>query len=226
MGLIRISGGRWGGRRIAVPKTGLRPTQERLRTAVFSSLGDAVVGAHVLDLFAGTGAYGLEAFSRGAAFVCWVDDNGEACRILRRNLAELGGGRMPSGAVVIQADATHPRRYASEGPFSLVFADPPYEWSRDPLALPTLAAALAGADALTDDALLVWEQSVRVPPPDAAALGPGWEALRDRVSGDGRWILYRRRRALAWTAFTAPWPARLAPPRRAGPPDTGPDATQ
>ncbi|HTB63133.1 MAG TPA: RsmD family RNA methyltransferase, partial [Opitutales bacterium] len=87
---MRITGGRARGIVLKIPQRGeLRPATDYLRQAVFSSLGPRVVGARVLDLFAGTGAYGLEALSRGAAHVTWVDANGSAITAIRANLAAV-----------------------------------------------------------------------------------------------------------------------------------------
>ena len=106
---------------------GLRPTSIRTRTRIFDLLthgrhGDRVSGARVLDLFAGTGAMGLEALSRGASFACFVDSSSIACRVIRSN---IGRARAAGSTLLIRQDATGLGRWTSE-PFDLVFADPPY----------------------------------------------------------------------------------------------------
>ena len=127
---MRITGGFLGGRNIVVPKTGLRPTQDRVRAAVFSSLSAMVVDAVVLDIFAGTGAMGLEAFSRGAAFVCWVEKDFKTFRVLRENIVRLCGSA-DSGRRMLCSDAVKflacPERDEERSSFDIVFADPPYD---------------------------------------------------------------------------------------------------
>jgi 16S rRNA (guanine966-N2)-methyltransferase len=118
---LRIVAGSHGGRRIvAPPGRSTRPTSDRVREALFSILGDAVEGALALDLYAGSGALGIEALSRGAAGVTFVDSDERAARVIERNLAELGlEGR------VHRRDA-FAWLATARGPFDLVFADPPY----------------------------------------------------------------------------------------------------
>jgi 16S rRNA (guanine966-N2)-methyltransferase len=120
----RIIAGRYGGRRIgAPPGTATRPTSDRVREALFSILGARVAGARVLDLFAGSGALGLEALSRGAAAVTFVERAPPALRALRANLDALG-----ADADVVRADALKWLSAASAGArqYDLVFLDPPY----------------------------------------------------------------------------------------------------
>jgi 16S rRNA (guanine966-N2)-methyltransferase len=125
---MRIIGGRLRGRALAAPKSqAIRPTADRLREALFNILAhaydDPVNGARVLDLFAGTGALGLEAVSRGAAFALFIDDGAEARALLRENVAALGLG----GATrIFRRDATKLGAAHPVEPFSLVFVDPPY----------------------------------------------------------------------------------------------------
>src|SRR5262245_17283392 len=107
---MRIVGGRLGGRTLAAPRSqAIRPTADRLRESLFNILihayGDPVSGARVLDLFAGTGALGLEAISRGAAFALFVDDAAEARALLRENIAALGLGGVTR---IFRRDATPP----------------------------------------------------------------------------------------------------------------------
>jgi 16S rRNA (guanine966-N2)-methyltransferase len=157
---MRVVGGRLRSRPIAGPKgDGLRPTADRLREALFNILmhayGDPVTGARVLDLFAGTGALGIEAISRGAAYVLFVDDGVEARALLRNNTEALGLGGTTR---IFRRDATtlgpaHPLE-----PFSLVFLDPPY---RKGLAELALSAARDGGW-LKPEALLVVEEAADV----------------------------------------------------------------
>jgi 16S rRNA (guanine966-N2)-methyltransferase len=154
---MRIVGGRLRGRALAAPKTqNVRPTSDRLRESLFNILahayGDPVTGARVLDLFAGTGALGLEAMSRGAAFALFVDDGAEARALIRQNVESLGLG----GATrIFRRDATKLGPAHPVEPFSLVFLDPPYGKG---LAEQALASLCAGGW-LIPDALLVIEEA-------------------------------------------------------------------
>jgi 16S rRNA (guanine966-N2)-methyltransferase len=122
---MRVVAGRYGGRRLAAPKgTDVRPTSDRVREALFSILGTRVEGAHVLDLFAGSGALGIEALSRGAAEATFVDSSASAVRAVRQNLESLAA----EGATVDRADARVFARTALQAgrQYDLVFLDPPY----------------------------------------------------------------------------------------------------
>jgi 16S rRNA (guanine966-N2)-methyltransferase len=120
---MRIIAGEHRGRRIqAPPGEGTRPMLDRVREALFSSLGDLVDGARVLDLFAGSGSLGLEAASRGAASVRAVERGGRALKALRKNVETLGLGE---SVEVVRADALAPPSWG-EGELDLVFLDPPY----------------------------------------------------------------------------------------------------
>src|SRR5919198_73611 len=140
---MRIVGGRLRGRTLAAPRSqAIRPTADRLRESLFNILlhayGDPISGARVLDLFAGTGALGIEAISRGAAFALFVDDGAEARALLRENVAALGLGGVSRifRRNAAKLGAAHPL-----APFSLAFVDPPYARS---LAEAALASARAG----------------------------------------------------------------------------------
>ena len=155
---MRVVGGRLRSRPIAGPKSdGLRPTADRLREALFNILahgyGDPVTGARVLDLFAGTGALGIEANSRGAAFVLFVDDGVEARSLLRNNTEALGLGGTTR---IFRRDATSLGPVHPLEPFTLAFLDPPYGKG---LAERALAAARDGGW-LVKDALVVVEEAV------------------------------------------------------------------
>jgi 16S rRNA (guanine966-N2)-methyltransferase len=116
---IRVSGGELRGRRLRVPRRGVRPTTEKVREAAFSILGD-VSGARVIDLFCGTGALAIEALSRGAAEAVLVDTHPAAAR---RNLETLG---LTDRASTVRSEATRFLRRVEPGSFDLVFCDPPY----------------------------------------------------------------------------------------------------
>src|SRR5256885_8056356 len=154
---MRIVGGRLRGGALAAPKSqAIRPTADRLRESLFNVLihayGDPVTGARVLDLFAGTGALGLEAISRGAAFALFVDDGAEARALLRQNVEALG---LAAVTRIFRRDATKLGPAHPVEPFSLVFLDPPYGRG---LAAKALVSARDGGW-LTDDALIVIEEA-------------------------------------------------------------------
>ena len=155
---MRVVGGRLKGRTLASPASrDIRPTADRLRESLFNILahayGDPVTGARVLDLFAGTGALGFEALSRGAAFVQFIDDGAEARALLRQNVEALG---IAAVTKIFRRDATKLGLAHPVEPFSLAFLDPPYGKG---LAEKALASARAGGW-LTNDALVVVEESV------------------------------------------------------------------
>src|SRR5215813_13092689 len=154
---MRIVGGRLGGRTLAAPKSqNIRPTSDRLRESLFNILahryGDPVTGARVLDLFAGTGALGLEAMSRGAAFALFIDDGAEARALIRQNVEALGLGGVSR---IFRRDATRLGAAHPVEPFSLAFLDPPYGQG---LAAAALASARAGGW-FTLTALIVVEEA-------------------------------------------------------------------
>jgi 16S rRNA (guanine966-N2)-methyltransferase len=154
---MRIVGGRLRGRTINAPKSqDIRPTSDRLRESIFNILahayGDPVTGARVLDLFAGTGALGLEAISRGAAFVLFVDDGAEARALMRANVDTLGVGGVTR---IFRRNAAELGSPHPVEPFSLAFLDPPYGKA---LAERSLSSARAGGW-LTPDALIVVEEA-------------------------------------------------------------------
>ncbi len=158
---MRIIAGRLGGRRlVAPPGEATRPTSDRVREALFSILGD-LSGAIVLDLYAGTGALGIEALSRGATRALFVEEAGPALRALRRNLTALG--LEPMSHVLALPVARAHAAILSRGPFDLVFADPPYEAVH--AAAADLAAVL-GSGALRAGARVVLEHATGEAPPD------------------------------------------------------------
>jgi len=182
---MRIVGGRLRGRALAAPKShAIRPTADRLRESLFNILlhaqGDPVTDARVLDLFAGTGALGLEALSRGAAFALFVDDGAEARALIRANVEALGLGGVTR---IFRRDATRLGPAHPVEPFSLAFADPPY---REGLAESALASAQAGGW-LTPDALVVVEEAL-----DAKFAAPaGFEAVERRAYDDSELVFLR-----------------------------------
>ncbi len=175
---MRIIGGAWRGRRLAQLGRGdagahLRPTSDRVRESLFNVLqsrfAERIEGARVLDLFAGTGALGLEALSRGAATATFVENGRTALRLLRENIALCGAeGR----ARVIARDARRPG--PAPAAQDLVFLDPPYAKG---LGEAALAVALREGW-LAREALVIWEESAPVVPPE------GLVVLDERRHGD------------------------------------------
>ena len=170
---MRVIAGRFGGRRLAdAPGVGVRPTADRVREALFSALGD-LEGARVLDLYAGTGALGIEALSRGASAAVFVERSRAALAVLRRNLDELDLNVRSGPARVIRGDACAVlRRLGRAGErFDLVLLDPPYASGEAPPAL----AGLVEGGLLAPDAEVVLEASRRHPVTPVAGL-----VLRDQ----------------------------------------------
>lgn len=163
---MRVIAGSARGVTLRVPKgLGVRPTGGRVRTSVFSMLGERVAGARVLDLFAGCGALGIEALSRGAAWCCFVESARAAAAALEQNLAKT---RLAERAEVRRADAfaVVPQLDAGWG-VDVVFADPPYEMlRRRPARLLGLLEALAASPAVDPSVLVVVQHDSRTPLPD------------------------------------------------------------
>lgn len=184
---MRIIAGRHRGLRLAEvgagdPSAHLRPTSDRVREAVFNLLlggrfGDPVTGAQVLDLFAGTGALGLEALSRGAARAAFVDDGRVAGRLIRDNLTRAGR----AGDAVLLAVPVARLGQGGGWPCGLVFLDPPY---RQGLGQAALAAAMAGGW-VAPGAVVVWEEAAPMIPP------PGFALLDRRRYGETHVTLIR-----------------------------------
>jgi len=182
---MRIVGGRLRGRALLAPRSqAIRPTADRLRESLFNVLahayGDPVAGARVLDLFAGTGALGLEALSRGAAFALFVEDGAEARALIRGNVDALGLG---GATKIYRRDATRLGASGPNGMFSLVLLDPPYGQG---LAEAALVAARDGAW-LAAGAIAVVEEAA-----DARFAAPdGFAEIERREHGDTELIFLR-----------------------------------
>ena len=178
-GNIRIIGGRWRGTRLAVADApGLRPTSDRVRETLFNWLMPMLPGARVLDLFAGSGALGLEAVSRGASGALLVERDPALAQSLRQACERL----QAEAVQVIQADALQWLRVPVHGRFDLVFLDPPFDAGLWREALALLPPWLA------DDAWLYLES------PAAAGVTPGtdWSLHREGRTREARHALYRR----------------------------------
>jgi len=178
-GRLRIVGGTLRGSRIDVPDApDLRPTPDRVRETLFNWLMPVIEGAHCLDLFAGTGALGIEALSRGAAAVSFVEANAQLADLLRANLA-----RLHQSAQVTRSDAM---RFLAEGAarYDIVFLDPPFAadlWTCAAQALETHERLAPGA----------WIY-VEAPVDAVAQLPAGWDLHREGRAGGVRYALYRR----------------------------------
>jgi 16S rRNA (guanine966-N2)-methyltransferase len=182
---MRVVGGSLRGRILAAPKTqAIRPTADRLRESLFNILihayGDPITGARVLDLFAGTGALGIEALSRGATFALFVDDGTEARALLRENVATLGLGGVSR---IFRRDATKLGPAHPVEPFSLAFLDPPYGQG---LAERALVSARSGGW-LKPDALIVVEEAKK----SAFAAPEGFTEIERRGYDDTELVALR-----------------------------------
>ena len=179
---MRVIAGTYKGRILKAPAwEGLRPTSDRLRETLFNVLAGRVAGARVLDVYAGTGAVGLEALSRGAAHVTFVESDRRAQALVAENLARCG---IREGYAIIRASAARAfemfRGSPSFVPFDIVLLDPPYDHPA--------AQTLAGVDALVaPGGLVVFEHARRTPAPDAAGR---LARTRDLVSGDSALAFY------------------------------------
>ncbi len=183
-GKLRIIGGSLRGSRLSVSDTaGLRPTPDRVRETLFNWLAPVIDGAHCLDLFAGTGALGIEALSRGAAQVDFVESDAKLAALLRENLA-----RLKQDVRVHVADAL---RFAAQddGRYDIVFLDPPFAAD----AWTPIAQALEMHERLAAAAWIYVESAVSA----TFELPPNWQPHREGRAGDVRYALYRRAGASA-----------------------------
>ncbi len=180
---MRVVAGTAGGIRLTSPRSDLRPTMDRVKAAIFSSLADLIPDARVLDLFAGTGALGIEALSRGARSAVFVDRDAQAIAAIAENLRKTRQHGQTIRAEVIPWLSAHAR-----GEFDLVLADPPYASGPD---APDLAAALLILPALPPllaaGGLFVLEQSAAA----ATAAADPWEVVRSKTYGASRVTFYR-----------------------------------
>lgn len=182
---MRITGGAWRGRTLLIPKSdAIRPTQDRVREALFNLLRPVLGGARFLDLFAGSGAVGLEALSQGAASADFIERDRTVHATLLRNLAAFGVD--PAHAFLEDAQQWLARPLPPHGPWDVVFADPPYRLTQA-LGPETLAEGLRARGALAPGAFLILE-SDRDLPPDPL---PHFTLLRDRQYGKTRLTLHR-----------------------------------
>jgi 16S rRNA (guanine966-N2)-methyltransferase len=181
---MRVVGGRLRGRALNAPASrAIRPTSERLRESIFDILTHRypllLEGARVVDLFAGSGALGIEALSRGANFALFVDDGAEARALLRGNIEQLGLGGMTR---IWRADATKLGKAPAGAPFTLAFLDPPYSMG---LAPPALNALKLGGW-LAPGALCIVEEAAKA----EIAAPEGYVVEDERTYGDAKIVLF------------------------------------
>ncbi len=181
---LRVIAGTAGGRKLVAPKGDARPTTDRLKEALFSSLGPRVQGATVLDLYAGSGALAIEALSRGAASAVLVDSGLAAAAAIRANLETTGfGDAARVERTSVERFVTAPIR---DAPFDLVFLDPPYDLAS--AVVTEVLAALAAAEAITDGATIVVERPKSGQP---VTLPGAWGIERERAYGDTLLVVAR-----------------------------------
>ncbi len=182
---MRIIAGRWRGRRLRFPAgTSVRPTPDRVRETLFNWLAQALPGARVLDLFAGSGALGLEALSRGASSALFLDSDPACVAALRERFAEWEA----AGAEARRVDALDwlaAARPSTTLPFDVVFLDPPFAAG----LLERACARLESGGWLAPDARIYLEAPARQTLP---SLPPGWELLRSGTAGEVGYHLARR----------------------------------
>ena len=178
-GRLRIVAGKWRSRLLQIAdEPGLRPTSERIRETLFNWLAPHVGGARCLDLFAGTGALGLEALSRGAQQAVLVEKSSRAVAALRANVASLDAG----GAEVMHADAYEFLERQDSDPFDIIFLDPPFANEN----LDDLCRLLAGSPLLAPTAWIYIEEDRAGP---VTELPDGWQVLKTKNAGNVRYSL-------------------------------------
>ena len=187
---MRISGGEFRGRVLSVPKgLDVRPTQDRVREALFSMLQNDIRGARFLDLFAGSGSVGLEALSRGAAEVAFVEQAPRSLASLAQNIAML---KVEARCSTIRADVYAWLSTAADAinglGFDIAYADPPYAVGAEH-GYATVLARLAEGGFVKPAGLFIAEMTAGQAPDSA----PAWELCRDRTYGQTRLAIYRRR---------------------------------
>ena len=185
---MRIVGGKFRGKQLKTPQSqDIRPTSDRVRESVFNMLtngpdGDLINHSRVLDLFAGTGANGLEALSRGATFTLFVDNGAEARGLLRENTMALG---QQGASKIWRRDATDMGRCAPMAPFDIVFLDPPYEQGLGEKAL----MSLVDGGWLAPNATLVFEEALKA----EISLPTGFEMMKEKPYGQTKILFLKQK---------------------------------
>jgi len=187
---MRITGGEFCGRNLKVPKSdAIRPTQDRVREALFNILAPEIPGSDFLDLFAGSGAVGLEALSRGARSVTFVEANRRHVVVLQANRASLSLPSTSASSLVVADVYRWIERYSGPG-YTVGFADPPYALGEEK-GYAAVLTALANRGVIRPDGLFVAEMTAV----QKAEETPGWDLLRDRTYGKTRICIWRRQAA-------------------------------
>lgn len=183
---MRITGGILCGRRIAVPKKGVRPTKDRVRESLFAMLSDNLRDARVLDIFAGSGSLGLEAVSRGAKEVCWVERDRRTFQTLKQNVNLLTADQACTCRCVCN-EALRFIKAASPDSYSLVFADPPYGDNIEDL-LENILSALDKSGCIAQGGMVIYEMGSS----KQVKLSSPWRVLRDKKWGETRVLIIAR----------------------------------
>ena len=185
---MRITGGEFGGRNLKVPKSdAIRPTQDRVREALFNIIQCEIAGSEFLDLFAGSGAVGIEALSRGAKRVTFVERERRHLAVLKENLEAIVGRTLDARQETAGADAYRwIASYAGPG-FTIGFADPPYALGEE-RGYAQVLATLAARGVIRAGGLFIAEMTAV----QRAEETPGWELVRDRTYGKTRLCIWRR----------------------------------
>jgi 16S rRNA (guanine966-N2)-methyltransferase len=171
-----VIAGSAGGVRLAVPKHGVRPTMDRVKAAIFSSLGEAIIGAQVLDLFAGSGALGIEALSRGAASATFVEDDRQSAEAIEKNFAKT----KLKGRIHLQNVFDFLRQRSNSEKFQIIFADPPYEEAhRDERHTEKLLNHPSLPELLEQNGIFVLEKR----PTDTLPQTKLWRVIRQKTYG-------------------------------------------
>jgi len=191
---MRITGGIFCRRQIKAPKGECRPTQDMVREALFSIIGPRIGGSRFLDLFAGSGAIGLEALSRGAESVCWVESNRRILENLKDNVANICGNEKscdsPHKVRFFGGDAlSFIKKGLESQQFDIIFADPPYDREEKKEWLSRILGILADGNTLAPGGLFIMEQSSGEELREDIA----WDLIKDRVYGSTRLRFFVRK---------------------------------
>lgn len=181
---VRITAGIAGGRKLIVPK-GIRPTQDRIREAYFSKMGGMVSAGRFLDLYAGSGAVGIEAWSRGCPGVVLVEQNRRTAEITRRNIEEIA----EDGVQLACADVMKWTGAWSGEPFLLVYADPPYDEAEKPGFAAKLLECASSGSLLDNEGIFTLERKAGYD----SAIVPGWVLMDSRRYGGSALDFYIRK---------------------------------
>ena len=185
---MRITGGEFGGRNLKVPKSdAIRPTQDRVREAIFNIIQFEVAGSEFLDLFAGSGAVGLEALSRGAKSVTFVERERRHLAALKENVEKIAGTTGDGIQETVAADCYRWLSTYSGPGFTIGFADPPYALGEEK-GYAQVLATLADRGVIRPGGLFIAEMTAV----QKAEETPGWELIRDRTYGKTRLCIWRR----------------------------------